>query len=84
MLAGADVVMTSSALLRHGAGHMKVLLDGLKGWLSARDLDTLDRLRGRLSQLNVPDPTAFERANDIQVLQGYRGVRSEPFTVAPD
>lgn len=84
LLAGADVVMTSSALLRHGAGHMKVLLDGLKGWLSARDLDTLDRLRGRLSQLNVPDPTAFERANYIQVLQGYRGVRSEPFTVAPD
>ena len=73
LLAGADVVMTSSALLRHGAGHMKVLLDGLKGWLAARELETLDRLRGRLSQRNIPDPTAFERANYIQVLQGYAG-----------
>ena len=63
--------MTSSALLRHGAGHMKVLLDGLKGWLAARELETLDRLRGRLSQRNIADPTAFERANYIQVLQGY-------------
>jgi dihydroorotate dehydrogenase (fumarate) len=73
LLAGADVVMTSSALLRHGVAHMKVLLNGLKGWLAARELETLDRLRGRLSQRNIADPTAFERANYIQVLQGYRG-----------
>jgi len=86
LLAGADVVMTSSALLRYGVGHMKVLLDGLKGWLAARDLDTLDRLRGRLSQLNIADPTAFERANYIQVLQGYRGKPggNQPVSLAPD
>ncbi len=71
LLAGADVVMTTSALLRHGVSHMKVLLDGLRGWLSARDLETLDRLRGRLSQLNIKDPTAFQRANYVKVLQGY-------------
>ena len=52
---------------------MKILLNGLKSWLAARDLDTLDRLRGRLSQINITDPTAFERANYIQVLQGYEG-----------
>ena len=71
LLAGADVVMTSSALLRHGVGYMKVLLDGLKSWLTARDLDTLDRIRGRLSQCNITDPAAFVRANYIRVLQGY-------------
>lgn len=70
LLAGADVVMTTSALLRHGVGHMKVLLDGLEQWLAARDLDTPDRIRGCLSQRNVADPTAFERANYIRVLQG--------------
>jgi dihydroorotate dehydrogenase (fumarate) len=41
LLAGADVVMTSSALLRHGVGYMRVLLDGLKRWLAARHLETL-------------------------------------------
>jgi dihydroorotate dehydrogenase (fumarate) len=50
---------------------MKVLLDGLRNWLHARDLNTLDRIRGRLSQRNITNPTAFERANYIEVLQGY-------------
>jgi dihydroorotate dehydrogenase (fumarate) len=50
---------------------MKVLLDGLKSWLAARDLDTLDRIRGRMSQRNITDPTAFARANYIRILQGY-------------
>jgi dihydroorotate dehydrogenase (fumarate) len=72
LLAGADVVMTTSALLRHGIDYMKVLVDGLKNWLAARELDTLDRIRGRMSQRNIADPTAFVRANYIRVLQGYR------------
>ena len=71
LLAGADAVMTTSALLKHGVGHMKVLLDGLKSWLAARDLENLDRVRGRLSQRNVSDPSAFARANYIRILQGY-------------
>ena len=71
LLAGADVVMTTSALLRHGASHMKVLLDGLTGWLAERDLSTLDQVRGRMSQRNLADKTAFARANYIRVLQGY-------------
>jgi len=72
LLAGADIVMSTSALLRRGIAHMKVLGDGLKGWLTARELDTLDPVRGRLSQRNVADPTAFTRANYIRILQGYR------------
>ena len=71
LLAGADVVMTTSALLKHGTGHMKVLLDGLKSWLAARDLTSLDSIRGRMSQRNIADKTAFARANYIRVLQGY-------------
>jgi dihydroorotate dehydrogenase (fumarate) len=71
LLAGADVVMTTSALLRHGVRYIKVLLEGLRDWLAARDLDSLEHIRGRLSQRNVADPTAFERANYIEILQGY-------------
>jgi len=75
LLAGADIVMSTSALLRHGIAHMKALVDGLKDWLTARDLNTLDRIRGRLSQCNVADPTAFTRANYIRILQGYQSDR---------
>lgn len=71
LLAGADVVMTTSALLRHGVAHMKVLLEGLKSWLAARDLDTLDSVRGRLSQRVTANPNTFARANYIRVLQSY-------------
>jgi len=71
LLAGADVVMTTSALLRHGLGHMQVLVDQLERWLAARGLDSPDRIRGRMCHSTIDDPTAFERANYIGVLQGY-------------
>jgi dihydroorotate dehydrogenase (fumarate) len=70
LLAGADVVMTTSALLRHGIGHMKVLLDGLAQWMDAREFGNVSELRGKMSQQLVKDPAAFERANYIQILQG--------------
>jgi dihydroorotate dehydrogenase (fumarate) len=71
LLAGADVVMTTSSLLRHGTGHIKRMLQGLEGWLAARDLETLETIRGRMSHRNIADATAFERANYIKMLQGY-------------
>jgi dihydroorotate dehydrogenase (fumarate) len=66
LLAGADVVMTASALLRHGVGHMRALIEGLEAWLAARDLDGLDAIRGSLSRSEVADPTVFERANYLR------------------
>ncbi|MGO9991979.1 MAG: dihydroorotate dehydrogenase-like protein [Steroidobacteraceae bacterium] len=72
LLAGADVVMTTSSLLRHGIGHIKELLDGLHAWLDARNLESLESVRGRMSHLNVADPTAFDHANYIKTVHGYR------------
>jgi dihydroorotate dehydrogenase (fumarate) len=71
LLAGADVVMTTSALLRHGVGHMQVLFDGLADWLAARGLSEPGAIRGKLSHRNIDDLEAYERANYIRVLQGY-------------
>jgi dihydroorotate dehydrogenase (fumarate) len=73
LLAGADGVMTTSALLRHGIGHMKVLLDDLTQWMDARGLDDIRKVRGMMSQRRIKDPTAFERANYIRILQGAGG-----------
>jgi dihydroorotate dehydrogenase (fumarate) len=71
LLAGADVVMTTASLLRHGIVHMKGLVSGLESWLASRDLHSLKLIRGRMSHCNVADPTAFERANYIRMLHGY-------------
>lgn len=73
LLAGADVVMTTSALLRHGVGHMQTLVDGLADWLASRGLSSPDDIRGRMSHGNVDNPEAYERANYIKVLQDFKG-----------
>jgi dihydroorotate dehydrogenase (fumarate) len=70
LLVGADVVMTTSALLRHGVAHMRTLLNGLTAWLDARGA-ALDDIRGRMSQRRIRDPGAFERMNYIRILQGF-------------
>lgn len=71
LLAGADVVMTTSALLRHGIGHLRTLLAGLTEWLQARDIASLAGMRGTLSQRMLKDPVAYERANYIKALQSW-------------
>jgi len=71
LLAGADVVMTTSALLRHGVDYVAVLLAGLKSWLGAREFASVNQMRGTMSQQRVQDPQAFERANYIKIMQGY-------------
>ena len=73
LLAGADVVMTTSALLRHGVDYVAVLLAGLASWLQAREFASVNQMRGIMSQQRVQDPQAFERANYIKILQGYPG-----------
>ena len=73
LLAGADVVMTTSALLRHGVDYVAVLLAGLTSWLRAREFASVNHMRGIMSQQRVQDPQAFERANYIKILQGYHG-----------
>jgi len=69
LLAGADVVMTTSALLRHGIGHLNMLLAGLREWLKGNDIASLSDMRGRMSQRKLKDPVAYERANYIKILQ---------------
>jgi dihydroorotate dehydrogenase (fumarate) len=50
LLAGADVVMTTSALLRHGPGHVTVLLDGLTAWMEHKGFGGIAEIRGMLAQ----------------------------------
>ena len=69
LLAGADVVMTASALLRHGAGHVGDLLDGLTEWMERKDFASVDELRGLLAVPVGTDEVAYERAGYVTALQ---------------
>jgi dihydroorotate dehydrogenase (fumarate) len=69
LLAGADVVMTASALLRHGPEHTRALLDGLSDWMSRKGFASLDDLRGMLSVPPDGDESAHERAGYVSALR---------------
>ncbi len=71
LLAGANVAMTTSAVLRHGPGHAATLVDGLRAWMEARDYASVEQMTGSVSQRSVTDPAAFERANYLQALTKY-------------
>jgi dihydroorotate dehydrogenase (fumarate) len=73
LLAGADTVMTTSALLRQGIDHMRDLLRGLVEWLEARGFAGIEDIRGKLSHRRVVDTSAFERGNYISVLHSWSG-----------
>jgi dihydroorotate dehydrogenase (fumarate) len=69
LLAGADVVMTASALLRHGPEHAMVLLDGLTSWMARKGLRSVDELRGMLSVPVDADRSAYERAGYVSAMR---------------
>jgi dihydroorotate dehydrogenase (fumarate) len=69
LLAGADVVMTASALLRHGPRHAGVLLDGLSAWMTRKGFAAVDDVRGMLSVPLGADEAAYERAGYVGALR---------------
>lgn len=73
LLAGADVVMTASAVLRHGPERISQILDWMTEWMLERDYVSVDQLRGSVSHRNVPDPEVYQRANYYQVLHSWKG-----------
>jgi dihydroorotate dehydrogenase (fumarate) len=73
-MASAKVAMMASDLLRRGPDRIGEVLHGMRVWLEEREYDSVAQLRGSMSQQNVAEPAAFERANYVKALQGYRPV----------
>ena len=72
LLAGADVVMTTSALLRNGPGYLGVMREQLEQWMDRRDFESVRQIKGAMSRRRVADPGSFERANYIRTLQSWK------------
>jgi dihydroorotate dehydrogenase (fumarate) len=71
IMAGADVTMLCSALMRHGITHIQRIEMELSDWLKAHGYESLGQLKGTMSQNNCPDPSAFERAQYVRGLSSY-------------
>lgn len=72
LLAGADVVMTASSLYKNGIPYLKTMNKELQDWMYMMGFEDITSFRGSMSQQNVSDPTAFERANYIRILEGMK------------
>ncbi len=77
LLAGADVVMSTAALLRNGPRYASALLDGLGAWLDARGFARVDEVRGMMSRRRGDDHVAVERAAYRDVLRSFPPVVSD-------
>lgn len=72
LLAGADVVMSTSALLQRGPEHVATMLAEVREWMAEREYDGVEQLKGSVSRRNVPDPEVYERSNYYQVIHSWR------------
>lgn len=72
LMAGADVTMMCSALLKHGPGRIKEVLAALVQWMQEHEYESVSQMKGSMSQKSVADPTAFERANYMKALNSYK------------
>jgi dihydroorotate dehydrogenase (fumarate) len=70
LMAGASVTMVCSALLNRGIPYLRTLEGDLCAWLEAHGYDSVSQIQGRMSQLNCPDPSAFERAQYVRTVAG--------------
>jgi dihydroorotate dehydrogenase (fumarate) len=72
LLAGADVTMLCSTLMRHGIQHLKTIEGDLELWMEEHDYESVAQLKGSLSQKNCPSPSEFERAQYMRAICHYR------------
>jgi dihydroorotate dehydrogenase (fumarate) len=71
VMAGADVAMMTSALLQNGVAHLDAVRSDILRWMEEHEYESIQQMRGSMSQRNVPDPAAYERANYMRVLSSY-------------
>jgi dihydroorotate dehydrogenase (fumarate) len=71
LMAGADVTMLCSALIRHGSGQIGVIERDLVAWMQEHEYESVAQLKGSMSQKNCADPSAFERAQYMKAISQF-------------
>jgi dihydroorotate dehydrogenase (fumarate) len=71
VMAGANVAMITSELLRNGPDRAAEILADLQSWMEEYEYDSIEQMRGSMNQRAVAKPAAFERANYMRALRSY-------------
>ena len=71
LMAGASTVQIVSELLRNGPSRLTAIRKGLSAWLDEHEYTSVAQLKGCMNLEKVPDPSGYERANYVKLLQGW-------------
>ena len=74
IMAGGDVAMMCSELLLNGVNRIGQVVEGMKLWMEENEYDSIDMMKGSMSQKSIAEPAAFERANYMKLLQSYKTI----------
>ena len=74
LMVGADVTMLCSTLLRNGINHLRTVELGLREWMERREYDSVQQMKGSMSQLRCSNPSAFERAQYMKAVKSIQHV----------
>ena len=74
-MAGADVTMLCSVLMRHGPRQIGVIERDLVAWMAEHEYTSVTQLKGSMSQRNCAEPSAFERAQYMRAISQFPASR---------
>jgi dihydroorotate dehydrogenase (fumarate) len=72
LMVGANITMVCSALLKNGIGHIGTMEKGIRLWMEEHEYESVRQMQGSMSQLKAANPGAFERAQYIKTIKGYK------------
>ena len=74
LMVGADVTMLCSALLRNGVEHLQYVEAGMREWMEKHEYESVQQMKGSMSQIRCPNPSAFERAQYMKAVKSIQHV----------
>jgi len=72
LMAGANVTMLCSVLLRYGIDYIRAIEEGMRQWMAEHEYESVEQMQGSMSQKHSADPGAFERAQYMRALKSYK------------
>jgi len=84
LMVGADVTMLCSTLLRNGISHLRYIERGLLEWMEKHEYESVQQMKGSMSQIRCPNPAAFERAQYMKAVKSAQHVMAtgrEPWRI---
>lgn len=74
LMVGADATMLCSSLMRHGINHIRHIERELRDWMEEHEYESVQQMKGSMSQQRCPDPGAFERAQYMRAVKGMQHI----------